>query len=488
MFPRRLRISPTDKEILVHRLDRKDNRSPTYNISSNNAILLKTCLPLLVLSSWLLLLSLSSHPFPFFLHHHRGEPDSSAAPAEHSQLPPPPPKCQLGGYFYIHQLPEEFNADLVRQCKNLSGYTDMCPHVANGGLGQPMSRPGWYRTHQFLAEMIFHARAERHPCRTYDPESATLFYVPYYGGLHASKMLSHPNITVRDRSPRLLEIYILQHFLGNGRRRRRNVGADHFLALGRTAWDFMHDDAGPDYGANRLLRLPAILNMSVLVVERNPWHGANQLGIPYPSYFHPASAAELLAWQGRVRRSHRRHLLSIVAGPRSGVEKAAVRGDVFRLCAAASRRCRSVRCASGSSSCHDPDRVMSVMLDSVFCAQPPGDSFTRRSVFDSILAGCIPVFFSPHTAYSQYGWFFPEERSEYSVYVPAAEVAGMVAALGKIPAEKVAGMQEKVVGMIPRITYAHPNATDLGFRDAVDVALERLMAHVRGKAQAHAQA
>ena len=59
-----------------------------------------------------------------------------------------------------------------------------------------------------------------------------------------------------------------------------------------------------------------------------------------------------------------------------------------------------------------------MMSQSQFCLQAPGDSLTRKSTFDSVLAGCIPVFFSPHTVYTQYEWFFPAgDVSEYSVYI-----------------------------------------------------------------------
>jgi len=37
-------------------------------------------------------------------------------------------------------------------------------------------------------------------------------------------------------------------------------------------------------------------------------------------------------------------------------------------------------------------------------------------------------------------------------------------------------MRSAVINLMPRLTYAHPNATDLGFQDAVDVALEALWA------------
>ncbi|MQL74303.1 hypothetical protein Taro_006660 [Colocasia esculenta] len=390
--------------------------------------------------------------------------------------------------FYVYDLPPEFNFVMLASCRTLNIYTDMCPHVTNRGLGQPIPRApndghrrldgSWYATHQFIAEMIFHARAERHPCRTRDPLAAELFYVPFYGGLDASSRFREADLAERDR----LAVE-LADFLETQPAWRRRAGGDHFLVLGRTAWDFMRNDAdgSSDFGANRLLHLPAIANMSVLTVERQPWEGRNQFGIPYPSYFHPYSVEEVEEWQDKVRKSPRTHLFSFVGGPRKGIEKAAVRSAILEQCGA-SPRCRRVQCAPGSSECHDPDQVLEVMMGSEFCMQPPGDSFTRRSVFDAVLAGCVPVFFSEHTAYSQYGWYLPGEATDYSVFLGGEEKWRRIEAeLTTIPAEEVARMRGRVIELIPRLTYAHPNATGLGFQDAVDVALRRLTQHVRGR-------
>ena len=59
-----------------------------------------------------------------------------------------------------------------------------------------------------------------------------------------------------------------------------------------------------------------------------------------------------------------------------------------------------------------PEKVIGMFQNSIFCLQPPGDAYTRRSTFDSMLAGCIPVFFHPHTAYTQYWWYFPKNYRE----------------------------------------------------------------------------
>ncbi|KAM1068325.1 hypothetical protein ACFX2B_000308 [Malus domestica] len=389
------------------------------------------------------------------------------------------PTCYPSVSVYVYPLPAKFNLGLLDNCHILNVYTNMCPHVANRGLGQPHPQLGsaasWFATHQFIAEMIFHARVENHPCRTLDPGRATLFYVPFYGGLHASSNFKEANLTARDE----LTVDLVDYVQSQPWWKRHN-GRDHFIALGRTAWDFMRAADGPDFGANSLLNLPAVKNMSVLTVERHPWQGSNQHGLPYPSYFHPSTWQEMVAWQNKVREMERAHLFSFIGGPRKGLEKAAVRNEFIRQCGE-STRCMLLKCGSGASKCHEPSEVLKVMSESQFCLQAPGDSFTRRSTFDSVLAGCIPVFSSPHTAYTQYKWFLPGDVSTYSVYIEEKSDASkrIEEELLKIPSEKVTAMREKLIELIPSLTYAHPNATNLGFGDAVDVALASLAKHIQ---------
>ncbi|XP_027186005.1 probable xyloglucan galactosyltransferase GT17 [Cicer arietinum] len=384
--------------------------------------------------------------------------------------------CNKSRKFYIYNLPSRFNLDLLKNCENLNIYTNMCPHVTHNGLGQPLSIPSWYATHQFLAEMIFHARLENHVCRTWDPNQAIIFYIPFYGGLYASSVFREPNQTLRDS----LAVDLIDHIQSQPWFKRYN-GKDHFISLGRTAWDFMRSQGGP-HGANILLDLPPVKNMSVLTVERQPWHGKNQNGIPYPSYFHPKTKNEMLTWQNKMRQNDRPFLFSFIGGKRKGLEKAKVRDELVKQCGE-STQCELVQCGGGNSKCHKPMEVLGVMMKSRFCLQAPGDSFTRRSTFDSIVAGCIPVFLSVHTAYTQYAWYLPEEKNTYSIYMDEEKVKGGVEKIEEvlmgISSEEVKRMREVVISLIPRISYAYPNVSDIGFSDAVDVALQGLSRHVR---------
>ncbi|KAI4338495.1 hypothetical protein MLD38_023546 [Melastoma candidum] len=402
-----------------------------------------------------------------------------------------PRKCHVtSSNVYVYDLPPKFNYDILKDCHHLNMFSDICPHVVNFGLGQPMSvdplnasTSSWFTTYQFMNEVIFHARLLDHPCLTTDPAHADLFYVPFYGGFHASSNFHEPNHNARD----LLAVELMEYLQGQPMW-AENDGKDHFLVLGRTAWDFMRNtNQGPDFGANSLLNMPAVQNMSVLLVERQPWTGTNQYGIPYPSYFHPSMPGEMWMWLKHVSEQERPYLFSFVGGPRNGVGgKGTVRNEIIRQCKD-SDRCEFFVCNGTTNWCHDPNDVMKVMMNSQFCLQTPGDSFTRRSTFDSILAGCIPVFFSPHTAYTQYQWFLPEEPSDYSVYLEADDTVNATKILGidiekelmKVPREKIAAMRQRVIDLIPTISYANPNSTNYGFRDVVDVTIGALSLQIK---------
>lgn len=94
------------------------------------------------------------------------------------------PVCDGRG-IYVYDLPSKFNTDLVGQCHDLVPWADFCEYFNNDALGQPIPKlgKGWYQTHQYSLEPIFHTRVLKHPCRVYNENEAKLFYVPFYGGL-----------------------------------------------------------------------------------------------------------------------------------------------------------------------------------------------------------------------------------------------------------------------------------------------------------------
>jgi xyloglucan galactosyltransferase MUR3 len=52
---------------------------------------------------------------------------------------------------------------------------------------------------------------------------------------------------------------------------------------------------------------------------------------------------------------------------------------------------------------------MLLFREAKFCPAPPGDSITRKSIFDALIAGCVPVIFAK-ASISQYLWYFTKEQ------------------------------------------------------------------------------
>ncbi|CAN1131434.1 Xyloglucan galactosyltransferase MUR3 [Linum perenne] len=352
---------------------------------------------------------------------------------------------------------------MLKECRSLSLWTNMCKFTTNAGMGPPLenvegvfSNTGWYATNQFAVDVIFSNRMKQYDCLTNDSSLAAAIFVPFYAGFDIARYLW-------DWLMKRPEWKIMQ-------------GRDHFLVAGRITWDFrrLSEDEG-DWG-NKLLFLPAARNMSMLVVESSPWN-ANDFGIPYPTYFHPAKDAEVFAWQDRMRNLERKYLFSFAGAPRPGNAKS-IRGQIIDQCRS-SKVGKLLECDFGESKCHSPSSIMQMFQSSLFCLQPQGDSYTRRSAFDSMLAGCIPVFFHPGSAYTQYTWHLPKNYTTYSVFIPEDEIRkrniSIEERLSQIPPEQVQIMRENVIKLIPQLIYADPRSKLETFKDAFDVAVQAVI-------------
>ncbi len=59
---------------------------------------------------------------------------------------------------------------------------------------------------------------------------------------------------------------------------------------------------------------------------------------------------------------------------------------------------------------------MLLMREARYCPAPTGDSITRKSIFDSLASGCVPVLFS-RASLAQYSWHL----SATQVRLPSAD-------------------------------------------------------------------
>lgn len=346
----------------------------------------------------------------------------------------------------------------------------MCIAVANAGLGPEMkdtegyfTNTGWFETNQFTLELIFHNRMKQYDCLTEDATKASAVYVPFYAGLEAARSLWDSNLTLRDAVPNRFADWVT-----NQPEWKMHNGWDHFIVGGRITWDFRRKDK--ENWGNRLLQLPAMQNMTSLVIEGSPW-APNDVGIPYPTYFHPSSDMEITIWQSKVRKFQRKVLFSFAGGARATA--GSIRGNLIDQCRR-SEFCKFLSCDRGA--CQTPQPVMKLFEESTFCLQPQGDSATRRSIFDSMLAGCIPVFFH-QDSYSEYKWHFPEHQGDYSVFIEEQHlrsgVLSLELVLRRISAKEIKRLRENIIRIIPDLVYADPRVAVLEKSvDAFDIAVK----------------
>lgn len=361
---------------------------------------------------------------------------------------------------------------------------DLCPFLANHGLGQKTHNHShsWYRTDPSMLELIFHRRMLEYPCLTQDPLQANAIYLPYYAALDSLRYLYGPEYNSSAKHG--LSLF---HFLqsDNPQIWNRHMGHDHFLVMARPAWDFSQPlfNDPPVWGTS-FLELPQFFNLTALTLESRAWPWQEH-AVPYPTSFHPPNLGLFESWLNRVRRS-KRSVLAIFAGGGGVSATPNIRRSIRSECENATTSsdssydtlCEIVDCSNGICE-HDPIRFMRPMLSASFCLQPPGDTPTRRSTFDAILAGCIPVFFEELSAKAQYGWHLPEsEFEEFSVFIPKEEVVfrGMriLDVLQRIPRTRVRRMREKVLELIPSVLYRKHNSSP-GLKtkkDAVDLAID----------------
>jgi hypothetical protein len=236
-------------------------------------------------------------------------------------------------------------------------------------------------------------------------------------------------------------------------------------------------------------------------------HPENAFQIPYSTgihYFHTpfpfsrllVSSASTSAGEARLTRhvEHERplfasYLTSVRHGQVPDTEYLMIKRKTLVLCMKASE-CRvhllnpnirreslkhivrhikddsSVPSALGLAGLHElvefaKDRVEVVHYLSQFCLTPPGDTVSRKGLFDAILMGCIPVIFYPMSAY--YPWHLPagdgpEGLESFAVYIPGKEVLAnrtiVMDRLHSIPQEKIRAMQRQLAVLAPRIQYA----------------------------------
>ena len=125
----------------------------------------------------------------------------------------------------------------------------------------------------------------------------------------------------------------------------------------------------------------------------------------------------------------------------------------------------------------DMNSALELKRQSVFCIEPPGANPVRRSMYDSFLAGCIPVLFMSARDFSAFlPYPFLERRHNMSVRIDPSEMASLDlhAHLRELNhTGRALRMRRAIARHAHRLVYS----LDAGYRgDAADAFVEALLA------------
>lgn len=212
-------------------------------------------------------------------------------------------------------------------------------------------------------------------------------------------------------------------------------------------------------------------------VVRDDGLETKSIAVPYPSSFHVESEAALerhLEWVRRGWSASAPALALLMAGSRhsNGPDGNNLRLALHEQCHA-SDRCVMLDTAEDTAFSRPElsnQAVHSELRDAVFALEPQGDTPTRSQIFEALLSGTIPVFFSacarPDLIYERlYEPFLPRyERHAFgqgtwAVVLDAnAAIADPTYVMRELESiasdtERIRAMRQAIAAAIPRITY-----------------------------------
>jgi xyloglucan galactosyltransferase MUR3 len=300
---------------------------------------------------------------------------------------------------------------------------------------------------QQLGGSIFHRRVLNYSNRVYSPSEADLFYIPSYAA-HAWKDTRF--------TPNHEYIEAFLPFLNASTARR------HFFAFSRH-WSQMFSWLGVFENSSKLAySTPALLG------DRLPPGTDLRIhhDMPYPTFTSGLSPEALKLLKDFVKIQPRPYLVGLVEGLHG--QALDLRVELADLC---KREPECFLYVSHIRELVNDDivrNVSKVLLQSKFCLQPPGDSPVRKSIIDSIVMGCIPVFFDQIQllAWQKY---IPDWKA-VSVFIDGRQrniSESLMQTLRSIPEVEVAAMQRNLEAVAPRITYAPSDRPGDAFEIAI---------------------
>lgn len=346
------------------------------------------------------------------------------------------------------------------------------PCRADATIAEFSSSEGSFSTWQVALFRNVFSQLARSPFRTRNSNDASLFFIPYDAGVET---YIYRDGTFRGGGNPLAKV--ISKYLNGSDVFRRHHGNDHFMIYSASMLSQTISSK-----LKRLFRICA--NVTIFTFETFEGRGVkafkgfklpNLVAVPYPSIYHwnertgARSVPVLLADQ-----VPRVYLSSLLASTQTNqpdsnrfrklllhqcqrADRQQVFGEYKRVCWHRDIGSRDNR------NNFDMTVVSAVYRSSVFCLMPPGDTGTRRGIFDAVLCGCIPVLFGYLDMHGivnpmeQYGWHYSLDEIENSfIYLNGTNVS-YFSMLAKIGSEEIALRQAYLRRIAFKTQYSFPS-------------------------------
>jgi len=310
--------------------------------------------------------------------------------------------------------------------------------------------PALFDTYQNNLHHILEHRITR-DCRVFSTQQANLFYVP----LPVASLMMGTRYGTMKKKDNIAYYSRVKKFLASHPAWQRCNGCDHILTIGRDGNEFTLSSWAGIQRNEFYMSDPFWMNVTKLSTcacateqtgfapEKGKDPVYNLFGMPYPVLLHPRSKSDVTRWISHVANFPRKNRLALVAGRRS---KISIRRDLIANCPE-DPQCEYLDPSQASVSYLS---MVKVYMESEFCFQPPGDNPVRRAFFDSLVAGCVPVIFTPHMA--DFAWYTPPALlPDISLMVTSYE--DTVRQVKEISPDRLHAMQQAIRELIPKILY-----------------------------------
>lgn len=360
--------------------------------------------------------------------------------------------------FYMYDLPEEFWWSWPQDSANCSNsdYVGQ-EHKAFSGMGElVVPDDGLFLTWHFSLFSSLYNRYKRSRLRTYDPEKASVFIIPYDLSLDGFVNPKTCNWRRRCSQGRAKK---LESILSGSKWFQRYQGKDHVVL-----WSLGQYNPYPlEYCDSFMMKF--CKNCMFTCYWMDPLLVDNRfVSVPFPSAYHWHDSIVNLPWD--TKNAPARNISVVYLGstqtltpPHTHIRRAMAQQCVKH------KYCEWLKIAHSSKDGSISD-YLQIYKKSVFCLSPPGDDPGRKAVFDAIISGCIPVIFHPSTLYNQYYWHLSEEDAlDISVSVPGVLVKSnkfqFMDFLLSIDMDVIKAKQEAIARIAPGLQYSVPPIENL---------------------------